>query len=153
MRCQKCGNFVAYKATKCNNCFQKTGYRLGQKRVPSEDMYGNQIYEFEPDKQKEHIRKNYLNSLPEFQALKRIKKQNFSMVFKLMGLIIACIPLCAIFVFIGISLSFNTTEIGIPFAIITILGFIISTFVLFTKTIKKNNLIYVILLLNYLKIK
>lgn len=138
MRCQKCGNFVAYKATKCNNCFQTTGYRLGQKRVPPEDMFGNQVYEFEPDKQKEQVRKNYLDTLPEFQELKRIKKQNFSMVFKLMGLIFACIPICAIFMFLGIALSFKTPELGIPLAVIILFCFIAATFIIFIKTLKKN---------------
>lgn len=138
MRCQKCGNFVAYRATKCNNCFQNTGYRLGERKMPPEDMFGNNIYEFKPDKQKEQVRENYLNSLPEFQELKRIKKQNFSMVFKLMGLIFACIPICAIFMFLGILLSFRVPAIGIPLAVITLIGFITATFIIFIKTLKKN---------------
>ena len=124
MLCKKCNSYIPEKASKCNNCKQKTGYHLGENPFPKFDMYGNQVFEFETDESKENIRNKYLETLPEYKELDILKKQGGKLIGKVFLLILLTFPCAAILGFIGILLSFLNIALGIIWVVISLLSII-----------------------------
>ena len=122
----------------CNKCFQKSGRRLGESPFPKEDMFGGQVFEFYPDKEKASVRQNYLNTLPEFQELNRIRKTNFTLVLKLLLIIFITIPISVAVILSVVSVSFKTPALGLSLAMFSfIIIFALAGILIYT--MMKNN--------------
>lgn len=138
MQCKKCGALIPYRATMCQNCFQKTGHHLGERSVPTEDMFGNQVFIVKPDKQKEKVRENYLKTLPEFKELKEIRKASWMLVLKLFLLIFGSIFIMFFALAFSGLISTFSTELGVLFGIFSFVATMTVVTILFVQSIKKH---------------
>lgn len=138
MTCKKCGAPIPYKAKKCNNCYQETGYRLGESSFPDFDMFEQQIFEVETDRHKEETRHRYLQTLPEFVQIKQIKKESMINILKFILLIFLCTPVLGFSILLVVFACINDSALAVPFILILAIGFIIFSIFIVKKMIKKG---------------
>lgn len=65
MICQQCRNVVQENALYCPICKRKLRFSLPTTELPNYDMYGNEIFIFQPDVRKQRLRNNYVWKLKE----------------------------------------------------------------------------------------
>ena len=138
MNCKKCARPIPEKATKCHHCYNRTGYSLDDKKFPSSDMYGGQIFEVLPNSAKENIRGQYLESLPEFVESKKQQKEMVKRILLcILGFFIG-IPLIGILLFGCIMLATISPAIGIILGILVVAGGVSAGIIAMVKLLKYN---------------
>lgn len=65
MTCFKCHTFLQENSLKCPVCKSTVSPFLSVRDLPQADMYGNEIFIFEPDMRKKMLRNSYVFALPE----------------------------------------------------------------------------------------
>lgn len=76
MQCRNCNGPIPQLASKCNTCYQKTGYdNRSLSPYCTHDMYGNPVRQINIDYDKNRARKKYIKTIREHQELKQIEKQ------------------------------------------------------------------------------
>ena len=101
MVCKKCKMPIPYEASKCNNCYRKTGHNLSVGNGIVEDMFGNSCYLVNVDKDKNSARYRYIHKLKEYRHLaevkEKVRKKKFD-IFKLLTILLYVGMFVALFV-------------------------------------------------------
>lgn len=139
MICRRCRKPIPFHATKCQNCYKKTGRKLSQHSEPVEDMYERPIYKVYPDLQKKGARAGYLKTLPDFIQLEKLEQKTKISLGKSFLHVIAILAMFFVNVFLTFTLTKTFTQNGGPgtalfiFVILMIVGFILLNLLLFSK--------------------
>ena len=139
MKCKKCNSPIPQRASKCNNCLQKSGYALGTKPFPDCDMYENQVVEFETDPKKKSIRESYIKTLPEYNKIEELQKKGWNTVGKVFALIFCIMPCVVVMSLIGIFISIHQNiALGVILIVLSVASAIIIGAVMMKKIISKD---------------